>query len=191
MKKVSWTYYNKQITLKTMLMFNLMIKKKVHSFLPLPFLRGEGGPFKQDFLVGGIFSKILVGEWGNKKGEFNVLSLFDGGNLLRLGNFFFMSCKNNLAILIQGHVQNKLSYSCFVMIDCHVIHVFYIFLLPLGSIASSDLHPIFAIDRMQKCEHKAKGKRFSIWRKESFLFLSQLFPEVGSALPRNFGKMTF
>ena len=62
MKKVSWTYYNKQITLKTMLMFNLMIKKKVHSFLPLPFLRGEGGPFKQDFLVGGIFSKILVGE---------------------------------------------------------------------------------------------------------------------------------
>ena len=43
-------------------MFNLMIKKKVHSFLPRPFFRGEGGPVKQDFLVGGIFSNILLGE---------------------------------------------------------------------------------------------------------------------------------
>ena len=127
---------------------------------------------------------------GEQTGGIQCFVIVRWGNLLRLGNFFFMSCKNNLAILIQGHVQNKLSYSCYVMIDRHVIHIFYMFLLPLGSIASSDFHPIFTIDRMQKCEHKAKGKRFSIWSKESFLFLSELFPEVGSALPRNFGKIT-
>ena len=58
------------------------------------------------------------------------------------------------------------------MIDHHVTLIFCIFLLSLSSIASSGFHPIFTIDSMQKCEHKVKGKRFSFWSKESFLFLS-------------------
>ena len=32
--------------------------------------------------------------------------------------------------------------------------------------------PVSTIDSMQKCENKIKGKRFSVWSKESFLFLS-------------------
>ena len=82
------------------------------------------------------------------------------GELVEAGHFFLVNCKNNLSSLIWGDVQNK-SYSYYVMIDHHVIHTFYIFLLPISSIASSGFHPIFTIDSMQKCEHKVKDKRFS------------------------------
>ena len=62
------------------------------------------------------------------------------------------------------------------MIDHHVIHIFYIALLPLSGIASSGFHPIFTIDSVRKCELKViKGYK----SKEIFLFLSSLFPEVG------------
>ena len=58
------------------------------------------------------------------------------------------------------------------MIDHHVIQIFYILLLPLISTASSGFHPIFVIDSVQKYEYKVKGKIFSTWIKEGFLFLS-------------------
>ena len=87
-----------------------------------------------------------------------------------------------LSIFIWGHAQNinsQLSQSCYVMIDHHVIQIFYILLLPLTSIASSGFHRIFVIDSIQKCEYRFKDKRFSVWIKECFLFLSKLFSEVG------------
>ena len=74
--------------------------------------------------------------------------------------------------------EYKFFYSCHVMIDHHVTLIFCIFLLSLSSTASSGFHPIFTIDSMQKCEHKVKGKRFSFWSKESFLFLSY-FQKLG------------
>ena len=104
-----------------------------------------GGRIQTELVSGGIFCEILVK--GTKRGGFNVF--FSGGDLLRLVYFFLMSCKNSLTILIWGHVQNinsQLSYSCYVMIDHHVIQIFYILLLPLSSIASSGFHPIFVID---------------------------------------------
>ena len=52
--------------------------------------------------------------------------------------------------------------TCYIIIDHHVIHIFYIFLLPIGSKATSDFHPILTTDSMQKCERKVKGKRFSV-----------------------------
>ena len=107
---------------------------------------------------------------------------FQWREFLKLVNFFLMSCKNNLSIVIWIHVRNinpQFSYSCYVMIDHHVIQIFNIFLLPLSSIASSGFHPSFTTDNVQKFEHKVKGKRLSVWSKECFLFLSQLFPEVG------------
>ena len=38
---------------------------------------------------------------------------------------------------------------------------------------------------MQKCEYKFKGKRFSVWSKESFLFFSELFSEFGYMIGGN------
>ena len=82
------------------------------------------------------------------------------GKLLRLVNFFLMSCINNLSILIWGHVQNinslKVAMSWLTM---SMIHIFYIFLLPLSTITSSGFHPIFTVEIMQKCEDKIEGKR--------------------------------
>ena len=46
------------------------------------------------------------------------------------------------------------------MIDHHVIHIFYIFLLPLSIIESSGFHPIFTRDSIQKCEHRLNTKDF-------------------------------
>ena len=106
---------------------------------------GGGGRIQTELVSGGFFCEILVEE--TKRGGFNLF--FSGENLLRLVCLFLMSCKNNLSIFIWGHVQNinsQLSYSCYVMIDHHVIQIFYILLLPLSSIASSGFHPIFVID---------------------------------------------
>ena len=51
------------------------------------------------------------------------------------------------------------------MIDHHVIHIFYIALLPLSGIASSGFHPIFTIDSVRKCELKViKGFLFEVKR---------------------------
>ena len=38
---------------------------------------------------------------------------------------------------------------------------------------------------MQKCEYKFKGKRFSVWSKESLLFFSELFSEFGYMIGGN------
>ena len=90
--------------------------------------------------------------------------VFCGQNLSKLVNFFLMSCKNNLSIFIWGScTEHKSSYSCYVMIDHHVIHLFYIFLLPLSSIRSSGFHPIFTIDNMRKCEHSFAGAQPEIF----------------------------
>ena len=129
-----------------------------HSFLPLP-----------PFPAFRIFSEILVGEqkWGNSMFCVGLV-----GNLLMLVNFFWTSFKNILSILIWGHVQSINSLPVAVMMDHYVIHIFYVFLFPLSSIESSGFHSIFTIGSIQKCGHKIKGERFSVWSKESFLFHS-------------------
>ena len=121
------------------------LQHKYNFFSPSPFYKGAGGirenhDFKQNMLVGEFFSV-----WGTYRGWL----------------IFLMSFKNNLSILTWGHVQNIILYSYYVIIDHHVIHDFYIFLLPLSRIASSWFPPIFTIGSMQKYEHKVKGKRFS------------------------------
>ena len=64
--------------------------------------------------------------------------------------------------------NNQLRHSFLPPFDPHFLYL----------LASSEQHsimgfyPIFIIDSMQKCEHKVKGKIFSVWSKESFLFLS-------------------
>ena len=116
-----------------------------------------------------IFSEILVGR--TKRGDSVFCSSLVGGNLSRLVNFFWMTCKNNLFIVIWGQVQNIISLAMSLF--------FLIFLLFLSSIASSGFNPIFTLESVQKCEHKIKGKRFFVWNKESFLFLSYLFLEIG------------
>ena len=57
-----------------------------------------------EILVGEIFSEILLE--GTKRGGIQCFMVVQWGNLSRLVNFFLMSCKNNLFILIWGRVQN-------------------------------------------------------------------------------------
>ena len=115
---------------------------------PPPFVKGDNQDLKQDILAVEIFF------WN-----------FGGGNKRGWG----IQC---FPLLLGSCTQHKFSYSCYVIIDYHMIHIFYIFLLPLGSVALSGFRLVFTIDSMQKCEHKVKGKRFSVSSKESFLFLS-------------------
>ena len=104
-----------------------------------------------------------------QKGGVQCFVVVNGGDLSRLVNFFSMNCKNNLFICIWGHVQNINSLAVAVNDWPSCYPHFYIFLLPL---ASSGFHPIFTIDSMQKSEYKVKDKRFYVWSKESFPFLS-------------------
>ena len=69
--------------------------------------------------------------------------------------------------------EHKFFYSCYVIIDHHVIHIFYIILLPLSRIASSGFYPIFTMQKAvcKNMSIRFKGKRFSVWSKESFLKL--------------------
>ena len=69
--------------------------------------------------------------------------------------------------------EHKFFYSCYVIIDHHVIHIFYIILLPLSRIASSGFYPIFTMQKTvcKNMSIRIKGKRFSVWSKESFLKL--------------------
>ena len=54
--------------------------------------------------MGGKFFEILLGK---PKGGIQYFVVVQwGGDLSRLVNFFLKSCKNNLSILIWGHVQN-------------------------------------------------------------------------------------
>ena len=64
------------------------------------------------------------------------------------------------------------------MIDHHVIHICYMFLLPLSSVASSGFLPIFTIVSMQKCEHKVKCKDF-LFEVTRVSYSLILYPEVG------------
>ena len=95
--------------------------------------------------------------------------MLDDLKLVRFSEIFdqvFNYCLNIFLLCgFRGYLQNinsQFSYSCYVLIDHHVIQIFFIFLLSQTSIASSGIHPIFTIDSMQKCEHKVKGKRFSV-----------------------------
>ena len=92
--------------------------------------------FKQGMLVGETFSEILVE--GQKSGD----SMFCGSSLEKLakaGQFFLNELQKQPFYSYLGSCEeHKFSYSCYVMIDHHVIHIFYIFLLPLISIAYSD-----------------------------------------------------
>ena len=92
--------------------------------------------FKQGMLVGETFSEILVE--GQKSGD----SMFCGSSLEKLakaGQFFLNELQKQPFYSYLGSCEeHKFSYSCYVMTDHHVIHIFYIFLLPLISIAYSD-----------------------------------------------------
>ena len=96
----------------------------------------DGQDFKQGMLVGETFSEILVE--GQKRGD----SMFCGsspGKLAKAGQFFLNELQKQPFYSYLGSCkEHKFSYSCYVMIDHHVIHIFYIFLLPLISIAYSD-----------------------------------------------------
>ena len=74
---------------------------------------------------------------------------------------------------MESCTEHKFFYSCYVIIDHHVIHIFYIFLLPLSRIASSGFYPIFTMQKTvcKNMSIRFKGKRFSVWTKESFLKL--------------------
>ena len=75
--------------------------------------------------------------------------------------------------------EHKFFYRCYVMIDHHVNHIFYIFLLPLSSIASSGCHPIFTTDCTQKCEDKVKAKKFLFEIKRVSYSLVSYFLKLG------------
>ena len=75
-------------------------------------------------------------------------------------------------------IEHKFSYSCYVITDHHVILIFYIFLLPLSSVASSGFLPIVTIDSLQKCGHKVKGKDF-LFEEKRVSYSLILYPEVG------------
>ena len=60
--------------------------------------------------------------------------------------------------------EDKFSCSCYLMIYHHLIHIF-LYLLASFKQHSILRLPFFTIDSMQKCEHKVKGKRFSVWSK--------------------------
>ena len=96
----------------------------------------DGQDFKQGMLVGETFSEILVE--GQKSGD----SMFCGSSLEKLakaGQFFLNELQKQPFYSYLGSCEeHKFSYSCYVMTDHHVIHIFYIFLLPLISIAYSD-----------------------------------------------------
>ena len=57
-------------------------------------------------------------------------------------------------------VEHKFSYNFYVMIDYHVAHIFFIFLIALSSIVSAGSHPIFAIDRCKNVSIRLKAKDF-------------------------------
>ena len=96
----------------------------------------DGQDFKQGMLVGETFSEILV------EGQKREDSMFCGsslGKLAKAGQFFLNELQKQPFYSYLGSCkEHKFSYSCYVMIDHHVIHIFYIFLLPLISIAYSD-----------------------------------------------------
>ena len=61
---------------------------------------------------------------------------------------------------VRSCVEHKFSDSFFVMIDYHVAHIFYIFLIALSSIVSAGSHPIFAIGRCKNVSLRLKAKDF-------------------------------
>ena len=140
-----------------------------HSLLPL--CKGEENQyFKQDMLKGENFLEVLVGRTKRRDSMFcdsSVRGWGGGGGLVEAGQFFLNELEIQPFHSFWSHIQNN----CSVMIDHCVIHIFYIFLLPLD-LASLVFYPIFIIERMQKCEHKLKGKKFPVWSKESLLFFS-------------------
>ena len=105
--------------------------------------------------------------------------LWNWGNLSRLVNFFWMSCKNNLAIFIWGHAQSINSLT--VAMSCLTIKhdIATLTLLPLSSIFSSGFHPIFTIDGMQKWEHRGKGKSFLFEVNRASYYIVSYFLKLG------------
>ena len=61
---------------------------------------------------------------------------------------------------VGSFVEHKFSNSLYAMIDYHVAHIFYIFLIALSSIVSAGSHPIFAIDRCKNVSIRLKAKYF-------------------------------
>ena len=79
--------------------FSISKDENIVSYPPPPLNQD----FKQD--QGEFFWKFC-GEEGTKGGDSMFCGSSVGENLLTLVNFFLMSCKNNLSILIWRHVQN-------------------------------------------------------------------------------------
>ena len=52
-----------------------------------------------------------MGEEGDKKGRIQYFVVVQWRELVEVGQFYLMSCTNNLSILIWGHVQNINSFT--------------------------------------------------------------------------------
>ena len=107
-------------------------------------------------LVGAIFSEILM-RGGEQKERIQNFAVVQCRELVETGQFFLNEFHHSY---LGSGTEHKISYSCYVIIDYHMIHICYILLLPISIIASSDFHPIFTIDNMQKCESKVKGNQY-------------------------------
>ena len=87
------------------------------------------------------------------------------GELVESGLFFLNKLQKwHFHSYLGSCAEHKFSYSCSLMIYHHVIHIF-LYLLAFNQHSILRLPSFFAIDSMQKCEHKVKGKRFSVWSK--------------------------
>ena len=126
---------------------------RFHNFLPHPFVKRRDQEFKRDMSMGGNF--FYNSSRGNKKGD----SIFYGSSVgltcIRLVSFSLISCKNNLSR--PSLTEHKYSYSCYVLIDHHVIHIFY-FLLLFSSTTFSGFHPNFTIHNIDNVRIPLKSK---------------------------------
>ena len=71
-----------------------------------------------------IFAEILV--WGTKRGD----SIFCASSMgvTCQGWSIFLSSVAKITFPDPYFTEHEFSYSCYIMIDHHVIHIFYIFL---------------------------------------------------------------
>ena len=97
----------------------------IASSLPPPqFIKGGGARFQPRHVNGGIFSEILVGR--TKRGD----SIFCGSSVGEIcqGWSDFPWSVAKITFPDPHFTEHKFSYSCYVIIDHHVIHIFYILL---------------------------------------------------------------
>ena len=122
------------------------------NFISPLFVKGGGGAkiSNETCQWGEMFSKILVG--GTKKGGDSIFCGTSVGEACQGWSIFHWSVAK-ITFRDLHFTVHKFSCSCYVMIDHHVILIFYIFLLLFSSTSSSGFYPIFTIHKIDKCEH--------------------------------------